>query len=324
MSNLLEIKNLTKVFKTGGMIFGTKLAAVDDVSFAVEAGKPSIISIVGESGSGKTTLARIILRLQDATSGEVRIEGKPLSGKGGFTDDEFRRYVQPVFQNPFEAFSPHKPVDTYLYATAMNLGIAKDRAEAEKVIDEALKSVGLTLSRVAGKYVHQFSGGELQRVSIARALIPRPKLIIADEPVSALDASLRMNVVNRFLDLKREYGVSFIYVTHDLSTAYYVSDYIAIMFRGTMVEFGSAEQVLTDPAHPYTQLLMDCVPRIGHKWAADIDLPDLEGVEFAAVGCKFASRCKMAQDVCRTHKPPMVELGEDRRVLCFIPVDFKV
>jgi len=322
-NNLLEIRNLTKVFKTGGLVFGTRLAAVDNVSLAVAADRPAILSIVGESGSGKTTLARILLRLQEPTSGEVQLDGKPLFGrKGTFADTEFRRFVQPVFQNPFEAFSPHKTVDSYLYATAMNLGVAGTRDEATKVIGDILASVGLDLGKVCGKYPHQFSGGELQRVSIARALIPRPRLIIADEPVSALDASLRMNVVNQFLDLKRQFGVSFVYVTHDLSTAYYVSDYIAIMFRGQVVEFGPAGQVLTAPSHPYTQLLMDCVPKVGQKWDTEIDLPDVETVEFAATGCKFASRCQCARDVCRKQRPPMVELGDDRRVLCFKASDF--
>ena len=217
------------------------------------------------------------------------IDGHALFEKGGagLKGRDYYRAVQPIFQNPFEAFSARKKVDRYLFDAARRLRVAQNRKEAREIVAEALESVGLDLSRVEGKYANQFSGGELQRISVARSLIPRPKLIVADEPVSMIDASLRMNIVNLFLDLKERYKVSFVYITHDLSTAYYVSDYIAIMYRGSVVEYGPSEQILTDSAHPYTELLLDSVPTVDHKWERGVQLPDIEIKEFS--GAKLAS-----------------------------------
>jgi peptide/nickel transport system ATP-binding protein len=321
--NLLEFRNVTKVFRIGGLIFGTRLVAVDDVNLTLSKDKPSILSVVGESGSGKTTLAKILLKLHQPTSGEVFIEGQnifdprtPLHGK------DYYRFVQPIFQNPFETFSMRKTVTNYLFDTALKLGIARNRKAAREVVAEALSSVGLDIDSVMGKYPNQFSGGELQRISVARGLIPRPKLIVADEPVSMIDASLRMNVVNLFLDLKEQYNVSFIYITHDLSTAYYVSDYIAIMYRGNLVEYGPSDEILTNAAHPYTELLLDSVPTVGSKWERNLKPPELELKEYQAVACKFAERCPYVQPICREVKPPMVELSSTRRALCYKPVDF--
>ena len=321
---VMELRGLTRAFRIGGILTGSKLIAVDGVSLTLAAGQPAILSIVGESGSGKTTMARMMLRLLDPSGGDVFIDGRHVfTGSDRMDSQEFRRFVQPIFQNPFEAFSSRKPVDSYLYETALNLGAASNRKEARAVITDALTSVGLDMSLVAGKYPNQFSGGELQRVSIARALIPNPKLIVADEPVSMIDASLRMNIVNLFLQLKSERQVSFIYITHDLSTAYYVSDYIAIMYRGNLVEFGPSDAILTNPQHPYTELLMDSVPKIGEKWADLAVLPDVETKEYAITYCKFASRCPYVHDVCRQHRPPLVEVGPERQSLCFRPVNYE-
>ena len=260
--HLLNINELSKSFRLGGMVFGTKIMAVDHVTMQLPKDKPWITSIVGESGSGKTTLARMILGLLDKTSGEIYIDGKKAKE---FSRKEFYQFVQPIFQNPFSTFSSRNKVDTYLYETAYNVAGNKNRAEADVLVGKTLNSVGLELKQVKGKYSNQFSGGELQRISIARALIPEPKLIIADEPVAMVDASLRMNIVNLFKRLRDEYQVSFIYVTHDLSTAYYVSDYIATMYRGNVIEFGNARKVLENPAHPYTELLLDSIPKVGKK-----------------------------------------------------------
>jgi len=323
--NLLELRNVSKVFRIGGLLFGTRLVAVDDVSLSLPAAEPTILSIVGESGSGKTTLARIILELEKPSAGEVLIDGHPLFGDGGgdgLQGKAYYRAVQPIFQNPFEAFSARKKVDRYLIDTALRLNVADNRKEAREVVAEVLESVGLDLSRVEGKYSNQFSGGELQRISVARSLIPRPKLIVADEPVSMIDASLRMNIVNLFLELKERYHVSFVYITHDLSTAYYVSDYISIMYRGSIVEYGPSEQILTDAAHPYTELLLDSVPTVDHKWERDLKLPDLELKEYQAEACKFAKRCKYAQAICERSVPPMVQVSAERQALCYKPVDF--
>jgi peptide/nickel transport system ATP-binding protein len=179
--------------------------------------------------------------------------------------------VQPIFQNPFEAFSRYRPIDSYLYETATRVA-GLGEAEAAKAVEEALAIVGLEYKDVRGKYPNQFSGGELQRASVARALIPHPNLIVADEPVSMIDASRRMIIINLFLALKTEYNTSFLYITHDLATAYYISDYIAVMNHGAVVEFGEGKQVLSNPQHEYTQLLLDSIPTLDHKWVEEMAL----------------------------------------------------
>jgi peptide/nickel transport system ATP-binding protein len=264
---LLAISEVGKTYRRGSLLSRERIHAVRAVSFVMPK-TPSIVAIVGESGSGKTTLARMVLRLVEPSAGTIALDGRPLHGKAADRWDDlgFRRAVQPIFQNPFEAYSIHLPVDFYLFRTALNLGLAVREAEAEPVIDAALRSVGLGLERIRGKFVHQFSGGELQRIAIARALIPQPKLIVADEPVSMVDASLRMTIVNLFTEIRAARGVSFIYITHDLSTATYIADRIIIMNDGAIVEEGAALDVATRPRHDYTRLLMDSIPRIGARW----------------------------------------------------------
>ena len=310
---LFKTENLCKSFRLGGMMLGKKIMAVDHVSLQLPKDKPWIISIVGESGSGKTTLARMALGLLDSTSGEIDIDGRKIKD---FGKKEFYRFVQPIFQNPFSAFSSRKKVDSYLYETAVNIAGANGKKEAEQLIDKVLHSVGLDPDQVKGKYPNQFSGGELQRISIARALIPDPKLIIADEPVAMVDASLRMNIVNLFKRLRDEYQVSFVYVTHDLSTAYYVSDYIATMYRGNVIEYGNARRVLDNPAHPYTELLLDSIPKVGQKWKEGIALPDLEGKEYAKGACRFSARCPYVKEQCKRNKPELISFEPDHMVLC--------
>ena len=184
---------------------------------------------------------------------------------------------------------------------------------------EALRLVGLEYRDVRGKYPNQFSGGELQRVSIARALIPHPEIIIADEPVSMIDASLRMNIINLFLQLREEFQRSFLYITHDLATAYYISDYIGVMYRGCIVEFGDAKTILADPQHPYTQLLLASIPDIGRKWEKKkIALSDIEAKEFQFEGCRFNSRCPYASDRCMLERPLAQKMPDGREVYCHL------
>ena len=317
---LLEMTNVKKEFRIGGMLSRKKILATDNVSLSIDAGKPVILSIVGESGCGKSTLCKMILRTYIPDSGSITLLGHDYADKKGYDPDQFKLDVQPIFQNPYETFSSRKTVDSYLFNTAMRLGIAKTRSEAEKLVDESLHSVGMSLQVVQGKYMTQFSGGELQRVSIARALITRPKLIIADEPVAAIDASMKMNIVNLFKDLKDQYNVSFIYITHDLSTAYYVSDYIATLYRGGLIEYGPAKELMDEPAHPYTELLMNAVPRVGDKWKENLVMPDMEGKEFSLTCCKFAPRCPYATDQCRQTMPDTTDLGNERSVRCYHPL----
>lgn len=319
-ANLLEVKGVSKVFKIGSMLSKKKLVAVDDVSFNIPEDEPIILSIVGESGCGKSTLCKMILRLHDSDGGDILLNGKSYKDRKAYKPMEFRNDVQPIFQNPFEAFSMRKTVDTYLFNTALRLGIAKNRDEATKLVDEALKSVGMSLAVVKGKYATQFSGGELQRVSIARALVTKPKIIIADEPVAMIDASMKMNIVNLFKDLKEKYGISFIYITHDLSTAYYVSDYIVTLYRGSLIEYGTSKEIMDTPAHPYTRLLMDSVPRVGDKWEKEVAMPDMEDKEYSLTCCKFAPRCPRATEECLKGRPDMRTMAGGRKVLCFHPL----
>ena len=300
MEKLLEVDLLKKEFAQGSIIARTMLTAVDNVSFYI---KPAeIFTLAGESGCGKTTSAKIILGFEEQSSGTVIHKGKLKTRKekvwitGG---------VQAIFQDPFSSFNPLRTVDRYFFETVQNFHLAKTRTEAVALIDRKLKLVGLSYEEFAGKYPNEYSGGQLQRMSIARALLTDPTLIIADEPVSMVDASLRMSIVNLFKKLKDEFGVSVLYITHDLATAYYVSDRIAIMFRGNIVEMGSVEQVLMNPRHPYTQLLRDSIPIADPKkrWHGTVMLMELEQDEYLRKGCKFAGRCPVVMEMCKTVVP---------------------
>jgi peptide/nickel transport system ATP-binding protein len=253
---LLELRDVHKTYASGGVLSRRRFDAVGGVSFALEVGRPEIFAIIGESGSGKTTLARMILGMISPSEGEIRFEGTPV---GAIERHRFMSRVQPIFQNPFEAFNPLKRVDRYLFATASRFKGARDAAARRDTADEALRKVGLSLAEVQGRFPHELSGGQLQRIAIARALIPRPALIIADEPVSMIDASLRMAVVDLFRRLRDGLGVSIVYITHDLATAYHLSDRIMIMRQGIAVEAGDAREVLDHPRHPYSILLRDSV-----------------------------------------------------------------
>jgi len=309
---LLDVDHLCKSFRLGGLLFGKKIMAVDDVTIKLSGEKPWILSVVGESGSGKTTLARMVLGLLEKTSGDVKINGKEIKK---YSKKEFYQRVQPIFQNPFSAFSSLKKVDTYLFETAKNIAGYEKQEDADERIREVLASVGLDFDGIKGKYPNQFSGGELQRISIARALIPNPRIIIADEPVAMIDASLRMNVVNIFKKLRDEMGVSFIYVTHDLSTAYYVSDYIAVIYRGNLIEYGEGRKVLDSPLHPYTELLLNSIPRVGQKWEKEIALSNSAVADYTQSACRFAARCPYVMEACSRCLPGFYE-QDGHRVLC--------
>ena len=260
MSAILEVVHVSKRFAMGGVLSRRHVEAVTDASFAIEEGQPEVFTIVGESGSGKTTLARMMLGLELPTAGEIRLSGRSMADRRGRTARiEFMRHAQPVFQNPFEAFNPLKRVDRYLDASARVLLGARGREGVDAAMDEALHKVGLSLAEVRGRYAHELSGGQLQRVAIARALIPNPEILIADEPVSMVDASLRMSIVNLLRDLRDTLNVTVIYITHDLATAYYISDRIIIMQQGYIVEMGPAQAVLESPEHPYARLLKESV-----------------------------------------------------------------
>ena len=317
MEKLLEVENLTKTFTLGSVLSRVKITAVDDITFYI---KPAeIFALAGESGCGKTTTARIIMGFDHASAGTIVHSGKTeaKNEKVWFTEG-----IQAIFQDPFGTFNPLREVERYFFETIQNYKLAKTKKEAIARIDAKLRLVGLTYEDLAGKYPSEFSGGQLQRISIARALLTDPKLIIADEPVSMVDASLRMSIVNLFKKLRDELGVSVLYITHDLATAYYVCDRIAIMFRGDIVEMGTVEQVLMTPKHPYTQLLRASIPEAdtARRWQGEIKLSDTETDEYLRQGCRFAGRCPMVMDVCRTTAPPDVVV-EGAHVSCHLYAD---
>jgi ABC-type oligopeptide transport system ATPase subunit len=257
---LLQVSNVSRTFRSGGLLGRREVRAVDDVSFELDNERPEIFTIVGESGSGKTTLSRMILAMVQPTTGTIRFKGNDVAKIHRRRDRlAFMQSVQPIFQNPFEAFNPLKRLDRYLFMTARRFADATDQTQSETLADRALHQVGLSLAEVRRRYPHELSGGQLQRVAIARALISSPKLIVADEPVSMVDASLRMSIVTLFRTLRDTLGVSIIYITHDLATAYAISDRIIIMRRGSVVEAGDARTVLDSPQHPYSILLKSAI-----------------------------------------------------------------
>jgi peptide/nickel transport system ATP-binding protein len=257
---LLDIDRVGMTYVVGGLLRRRAVRAVDDVSFRLEAGKPEIFAVIGESGSGKTTLARMILNLAMPTDGKIRVLGADVTRiRTNRERMAFMRRVQPIFQNPFEAFNPLKRIDRHLFVSARRFTGARGRVDIEAKADKALHQVGLSLAEVKGRFPHELSGGQLQRIAIARALISAPSLIIADEPVSMVDASLRMSIVNLFKALRDQLKVSIVYITHDLATAYYISDRVLIMQRGKAVESGNARAVLDNPQHPYSILLKKAV-----------------------------------------------------------------
>lgn len=258
---LLAVSQVGRTYAMGGLLSRRRIHAVDGISFEMPSDKPEIMAVIGESGSGKTTLARMILNMVLPTRGSIRFCGTELSSIRSTRDRlAFMKRVQPIFQNPFEAFNPLKHVDRYLFMTARHMAGLQTVTQAQTAADQALRKVGLSLAEVRRRFPHELSGGQLQRIAIARALIPAPALIVADEPVSMVDASLRLSIVNLLKGLRDETGVSILYITHDLATAYSISDRILILRQGRVVEAGDARTVLDNPQHPYSIMLKAAVP----------------------------------------------------------------
>ena len=316
---LLQAENLSKIFEIRQGFSSKSFHAVDAATFDLRSDTPEIFSVAGESGSGKSTLAKMILGMELPSRGDLLYKGRPIS-ELTIKDkrDWFYKEVQPVFQDPFAAFSPLLRIDHYLYETAFNYKMT-DRAGADAYVDDVLKEVGLSLAEIKGRYPNELSGGQAQRVAVARALITKPSLIVADEPVSMLDASLRMSIVNMFRKLKEDNGVSIVYITHDLATAYYSADRIAVMLRGWIVELGPVEKVLGEPLHPYTQNLKDSIPQADPDkvWDKTANLAEMEADEYTRKGCRFAGRCPAVMNVCREQEPPDFQ-HDGRTVKCFL------
>ena len=259
MSVFLELRNVSKVFSSG--FFRRKEnVALRDFSLTIDDEQPTIIAVVGESGSGKTTMANLLLGLEMPTSGEVLYQGRDLRHCSRREWRSFRRDLQAIFQDPFESYNPFYPVDHVLTTPIAKFGLASSQEEGRRLIEQALRAVGLKPEDTLGRYPHQLSGGQRQRTMVARTLLLQPKAIVADEPVSMVDASLRVTILTSLLQLKQRFGMSLIYITHDLATAYQISDRIIVLNRGQVVEAGDPEQVVKHPQHPYTKLLISSIP----------------------------------------------------------------
>lgn len=323
MIPLLELRQVTKTYGGGFFTKREPVVALDNLTFTIPDGQPAITAIAGESGSGKTTLAHLLLGRLSPTSGQVFYRGKDLAKMSGRERLQFRREVQPIFQDPFAAFNPFYRVDHVLTMPIKRYHLTDDSRQGLRLIEEALEMVGLRPQETLGRFPHQLSGGQRQRIMVARALLCRPKVVLADEPVSMVDASLRATILASLQRLNRDLGISIVYITHDLTTAYQISQNIVVLYRGSVAEAGSVEQVIRAPKHPYTRLLVSSIPLPDRKrrWGAD-SLPDVDNVNGRkSAGCKFASRCPAVMDVCWQSAPPLYLPDRDRAASCFLYQD---
>jgi len=313
VSALLEVVDIEKTFllaRTKWFAPRPQRRAVAGVSFVVDAGRS--FGIVGESGSGKSTVARAVMALVPPTSGEVRLEGRSLFALPRGELKAMRAHFQMIFQDPYGSLDPRQSVARIVAEPLLNLA-AISRAEREGRIEEA---VGLPAGS-ARKYPHEFSGGQRQRIAIARALITRPKLVVADEPVSALDVSIQAQVLNLMSDLQRDAGVTYLLISHDLAVVGHICVEIAVMFRGRFVETGPSDALLTAPAHPYTRELVAAAPKFGQGQPAPSAPPPRPE---ARSGCPYAARCAFARERCVEEAPALRELGSGRRAACHFPL----
>jgi len=323
VTSLLEAQNVTRVFGSGLLTKG-RTVAVDGVSLMISEEKPSITAIAGESGSGKTTLARLLLGVIQPTSGSILYRGRTLTAMDRRARQEFRRQVQAIFQDPYEAYNPVYRVDQTLTTPVRKFRLAHTREEAHQQVEESLRMAGLRPEETLGRYPHQLSGGQRQRIMVARALLLNPRVILADEPVSMVDASLRATILESLVKLKRELGISFIYITHDLTTAYQVSQNIYILYRGSVAEVGSVEKVIKHPKHPYTRLLVSSIPLPDpdRHWGGESEIESKASAPSAPLaeveGCKFSDRCPYVMAECQRASPPLYLTDDNRAVACYL------
>lgn len=314
--NALEVKKLTKTFEVGKSLFtkGRGVKAVRGMSFDVRDGET--LGIVGESGCGKSTLARMLVGLLPPSEGEIQIEGK-VQDKA--SPREFGQMIQYVFQDPISSLNPRKTIREIMETPLKRLhGMSK--AERNKRISEIFASVNLR-EEFLSRYPHEFSGGQAQRIGIARALAAAARILILDEPVSALDVSVQAQVLNLLADLKKEFGLTYLFISHDLAVVEAVSDRVMVLYFGAIVEVGPADAIFKNAKHPYTKLLADSAPVVGRaleapKQKAD-ELPDPLN---PPTGCPFAKRCIYATDICETTDPALIEMGDDHFAACHNPI----
>ncbi len=322
MTALLEAQRVTKVF-TSGLVQRKRTVALEDFSLTLDIERPSIVGIVGESGSGKSTMARLLLGLETPTRGAVLYRGKALQKLTHEELRRFRREVQVVFQDPFGTYNSFYKVDHLLETPIAKFGLAKSGEEARALMEKTLQTVGLRPRETLGRYPHQLSGGQRQRLMVARALLVEPRIIIADEPVSMIDASLRATVLDTLRQLHDEFGISLIYITHDLTTAYQISQNLVVLYSGAVAEAGDVELVVKQPRHPYTQLLVSSIPRPDPdlQWSDEPAPSPVGGRAQPGVGCKFAARCPHAFEPCIETAPPLYRSDGRRAATCYLQME---
>lgn len=315
----LQVRNLRKTFPIRGGVLGKKIGeitAVDDVSFYVKKGET--LGLVGESGCGKSTTGRSILRLYEPTAGEIEFEGKSLLSLNEEEMRKARRDLQMVFQDPFASLNPRQKVIDILEEPLIvhGMGNAKERKEQ---VHELLHLVGMNQSH-AMRYPHQFSGGQRQRIGIARALSTRPKLIVADEPVSALDVSIQSQVLNLMADLQEKFELTYLFIAHDLSVVKHISDRVGVMYLGRLVELADRDELYGKPLHPYTQALMSAVPVPDPDFQKDriILTGDVPSPANPPKGCAFHPRCPHAMEICKEVRPEFKDQGGGHFVACHL------
>jgi oligopeptide/dipeptide ABC transporter ATP-binding protein len=318
MGPLLELRNVSKIYRQG-LISREQTIALDNMSLVLDDTVPSIVAVAGESGSGKTTLSMLSLGFIPPTQGHVFYKGKDITKLGKEEHMQFRREVQAVFQDPFAVFNPFYTVDHLLTVPIDKFKLAKSKQQGHTMMEDALNAVGLRPDEILGRFPHQLSGGQRQRISVARALLMKPTLLVADEPVSMVDASLRATILESLRKLKQEYGISILYITHDLTTAYHISDSIIVLYRGGVMEAGDVDTVIKNPKHPYTKLLIDSIPwpDINMRWGSS-NIQAKEGDYHSSTGCRFAARCPFVMDKCKTKQPDLFQTDASRAAACYL------
>lgn len=321
-TTLLEVRNATKIYGSTGFFKSAEppTIALQDFNLTIPDHPATITTIAGESGSGKTTLANAILGFVNLTSGQILYRGQDISKLRGDQKLQYRQEVQAVFQDPYEVYNPFYRVKHIFDMVISRFRLAANKKEARDVIEDALKVVGLRGEEVLEKYPHQLSGGQRQRMMISRAYMLKPRLIVADEPVSMVDASLRAMILDIMLRLRDEIDVSFLYITHDLSTAYQISNDIHILYQGSLAEKGETSRVIEQPQHPYVQLLINSipVPDPDEHWGSEPVMEE-DGRAIDLNRCRFYPRCPHRMERCRTNMPPLYPIGGDdnHQAACF-------
>ena len=322
---LLEVENVTKHFPiTQGIVFKHEVASVkalDGVSLTVRRGET--LGIVGESGCGKSTLARVIMRLLEPTSGTVRFDGRDITRLSDHEMRPVRRELMMIFQDPYASLNTRKRVGA-IVAEPLEVHSMGTEHERKRRVQDLLDVVGLNPEHY-NRFPHEFSGGQRQRIGIARALAVNPKLIVADEPVSALDVSVQAQILNLLRDLQSEFGLTYVFIAHDLSVVRHISDRVAVMYLGRVAELASSRDLYAGPRHPYTGALLSAVPvanpRVGRARSAFVLGGDVPSPINPPSGCRFHPRCPRAQSTCSENDPPLVDLGSRHEAACFFPLE---